>query len=89
LIILVVLMGACSSAPEIPVLSPGDVELGMRSPEVRRAWGDPREVQVAGDPRQGNEKWVYDGESTFGLTRTGARIVYFERGQVVGWESAY
>jgi hypothetical protein len=65
-----------------------DVILGMRQEDVLYVWGHPGEVAVAGNRSDGNEKWVYYE----GLSRRAglgqARVIYFEQGEVVGWESA-
>jgi hypothetical protein len=65
-----------------------DILLGMSAKDVQSAWGTPRDIETAGFPGSGNERWVYyNGNSTnYGVDRP--RIVYFEQGHVVGWESA-
>jgi len=65
-----------------------DILLGMSTKDVQSAWGSPRDIETAGFPGSGNERWVYySGNSTnYGVDRP--RIVYFEQGHVVGWESA-
>ena len=65
-----------------------DIFLGMSAHDVQAAWGSPRDVETAGMPGSGNERWVYyNGNSmNYGMERP--RIVYFEQGHVVGWESA-
>jgi hypothetical protein len=65
-----------------------DILLGMSTKDVQSAWGTPRDIETAGFPGSGNERWVYyNGNSTnYGVDRP--RIVYFEQGHVVGWESA-
>lgn len=69
-------------------LKSGDVTLGMGMEDVLRSWGEPRSVDTAGDPRSGNQRWVYyDGlSSRWGMSQK--RILYFERGRLVGWETA-
>jgi len=64
----------------------GDIVLGMGTHDVVQAWGEPRDVETAGDPRHGNQRWVYyDGiSSRWGLGSS--RTVYFENGKVVGWQ---
>ena len=51
---------------------------GMKKQEVVGAWGRPERVDVAGDPHNENERWVY---------RRGGKsqVVYFENGTVNGW----
>jgi len=61
-----------------------DLILGMNMDEVRAAWGEPREVEMAGDPRQGNHRWLYFN----GLSLLGRKIVYFENGRVAGWDTS-
>ncbi|MBC7691738.1 MAG: hypothetical protein H7222_08195 [Methylotenera sp.] len=69
-------------------VSSGDLVLGMRMQDVRGAWGEPREVESAGFPGSGNQRWIYQhglaSSQGFGSTRT----VYFEDGKVVGWGNA-
>ncbi len=64
-----------------------DVTLGMDRTQVLQAWGSPRDVSYAGDPRQGNERWMYtlSVSSSWGLGPR--KVVYFENGRVVGWET--
>lgn len=64
----------------------GEIVLGMGMEDVVQAWGEPRDVETAGDPRHSNQRWVYyDGISTrWGLGSS--RTVYFENGKVVGWQ---
>ncbi|MEQ1875671.1 MAG: hypothetical protein ABL958_03435 [Bdellovibrionia bacterium] len=65
----------------------GDVTLGMPKDAVRESWGDPELVEVAGNPNLGNERWTYTRylSSTEGYQRE-ERVIYFERGSVIGWE---
>ncbi|HLD99417.1 MAG TPA: hypothetical protein VJB59_04120 [Bdellovibrionota bacterium] len=60
---------------------------GMSTQEVRAAWGEPREIDSAGDPRLGNEKWTYYNGLSSRWSISSTRIVYFEAGKVVGWRS--
>jgi len=60
---------------------------GMSTQEVRAAWGEPREVETAGDPRLCNEKWTYYNGLSSRWSISSTRIVYFEAGRVVGWRS--
>lgn len=69
-------------------MASGEVALGMSTTQVRSVWGSPREIQVAGEPEQRNEKWIYistlfTGTPEFSRDK---KIVYFEKGFVVGWE---
>jgi hypothetical protein len=65
----------------------GDVVIGMPKEAVRESWGDPELVEVAGSTNSGNERWKYSREiaSADGY-QTEERLIYFERGRVVGWE---
>ena len=66
----------------------GDIMYGMGRDAVRKAWGDPEAVEVAGNPDFGNERWVYsDFEGSSDGYQKEERFIYFERGKVVGWES--
>jgi hypothetical protein len=66
----------------------GDVALGMSKEAVLKSWGDPEAVEVAGNPDYGSERWVYTNyEPSQEGYQTQQRMVYFERGKVVGWET--
>ncbi len=54
---------------------------------VRRSWGSPDNVDVAGNPLYGNERWRFKrySPSPEGY-RLQSKLVYFEGGKVVGWE---
>ena len=56
-----------------------DILLGMTKGDVLESWGKPLRVEVAGNPRNENERWLYrmNGASKF---------IYFESGQVQGWD---
>jgi hypothetical protein len=56
-----------------------DVVLGMQKNDVLASLGKPLRVEVAGNPRNENERWLYklNGASKF---------IYFESGEVLGWE---
>jgi len=70
-------------------LESGDITLGMDMQQVITAWGRPRDVETAGESGYGNQKWLYhDGASTrWKISDT--RVVYFEQGHVVGWETLH
>lgn len=58
--------------------SSSDVSIGMNKDEVKKAWGKPIRVDIAGDPRNQNERWVfYEGGRM--------KQLYFESGRVEGW----
>ncbi len=69
-------------------LSSHEIFLGMTMKEVLISWGHPREIQNAGDSKGENQRWIYQDGLTYGLNLQPPRIVYFEKGQVVGWENA-
>lgn len=64
-----------------------DLVLGMRMRDVRSMWGSPVEVDTAGAPGAGNERWTYYEGLSSRIAASNARIVYFEAGQVSGWET--
>src|SRR5690349_6914891 len=39
--------------------SSGEISVGMSMEQVVSAWGRPRDVETAGDPSVGNQKWIY------------------------------
>lgn len=65
-----------------------DIAVGMSQKAVTESWGDPDVVEVAGDPVYGNERWKYSHYTSGneGYQKE-MRVVYFESGRVVGWES--
>lgn len=65
-----------------------NIRLGMERTRVKRNLGLPNEIEVAGNPKYGNERWVYKKEiSTLDGYYTEKQVIYFEAGSVVGWES--
>ena len=70
------------------VIEKNDVAMGMSQRAVTESWGDPDLVEVAGDPVYGNERWRYSRyiSSTDGYQKE-TRVIYFEAGRVVGWET--
>ena len=54
---------------------------------MKKSWGLPDSVEVAGNPIYGNERWRYKRytPSPEGY-RLQSRIIYFESGKVAGWE---
>ena len=64
-----------------------DIAIGMPMEFVKKSWGDPASMEVAGNPIYKNEKWKYIRQlsTTDGFNQE-KRIVYFEGGRVVGWE---
>ena len=55
-----------------------ELYVGMSKNAVINNWKRPTTIEVAGDPRNENERWVYreNGKN---------RFVYFENGRVEGW----
>ncbi len=70
-----------------PIIEAQDIAMGMPQDFVRRAWGDPEKVEVAGNPAFKNEKWTYSKfiSSVDGYKKEG-KVVYFEGGKVNAWE---
>lgn len=65
-----------------------DVAKGMSKNAVRQSWGEPEFVEVAGNPLYGNERWRYNKlVSTEEGYKQETRLIYFEAGRVVGWET--
>lgn len=70
------------------IIDDGDIALGMPQEFVRKAWGEPQEKQVSGNPIYKNEKWKYTRYIASGDGfKKEVRLVYFEGGKVVGWET--
>jgi len=55
-----------------------EVWLGMDEGEVMKNWGRPTKIEVAGNPRHRNERWVF-------YDRGRSKYIYFENGKVQGW----
>lgn len=66
-----------------------DIAIGMSQKAVRESWGDPDLIENAGDPMYGYERWNYHRftPGSDGYQKEN-RVVYFESGRVVGWETA-
>ena len=70
------------------LIEQSDIGAGMTRQAVKEAWGAPDDVEVAGNPMYGNEKWKYSEQVTSSEGyMTERRTVYFESGRVVGWET--
>ncbi len=64
------------------------LRLGMQSQRVKRNLGLPTLVEVAGNPALGIERWIYEQSvPTLDGYYKEKKVIYFERGSVVGWES--
>ena len=73
--------------PEVQnLIEKNDVAAGMTRQAVKESWGPPDDIEVAGNPMYGNEKWQYSEQVT---SREGymteRRTIYFESGRAVGW----
>lgn len=55
-----------------------DLYLGMNKGQVVQAWGKPSRVEVAGNPRNENERWSFIEDGN-------VKQIYFESGKVQGW----
>ncbi len=55
-----------------------EIYLGMDKDQVIDRWGRPDQVEIAGNPREGNERWTFfdNGQS---------KRIFFEGGRVQGW----
>ena len=70
------------------MIEENDIARGMTESAVRQSWGEPDLVDVAGAPVYGNFRWRYNKlVSTDEGYKNELRIVYFESGRVVGWET--
>lgn len=70
------------------LIDENDVAKGMTKQAVKEAWGPPDDVEVAGNPIYGNERWKYSEQVTSSEGyMTEKRTVIFEAGRVVGWET--
>ncbi|MEK6556591.1 MAG: hypothetical protein AABZ31_15180, partial [Bdellovibrionota bacterium] len=65
-----------------------DIARGMSRNAVIQSWGNPDMEEFAGNPVYGNERWVYNKQvSTDQGYKQERRLIYFEAGRVVGWET--
>ncbi len=65
-----------------------NIRLGMEKNRVARTLGEPKLVEVAGNPKYGNERWIYETAiPTLDGYYKEKRVIYFEGGNVVGWET--
>jgi len=67
-----------TSSYRAPASMAGDVALGMTKDDVKSIWGKPIRVDIAGDPRNQNERWVFYEAGKM-------KQLYFEGGKVEGW----
>lgn len=70
------------------LIESNEVIIGMSQKAVTESWGDPDIIEVAGNPIYRNECWKYSKyiSSEDGYHRE-MRLIYFEAGRVVGWET--
>ena len=65
-----------------------DIAIGMPMDYVIKSWGEPMAREISGNPYLKNEKWKYSRNiSTRDGYKKENRLVYFEGGRVVGWET--
>ena len=64
-----------------------DIVIGMSMTDVKDSWGRPSEVETAGRKDSGHQKWVYHTGLSAPWSLGGSRIVFFESGKVVGWQT--
>lgn len=64
-----------------------ELRIGMNMNEVISILGKPQEIQVAGNPELGNQKWTYWEGVNDTLLNKPRSVVYFEEGEVAGWEN--
>ncbi|MCC7402815.1 MAG: hypothetical protein IT288_00320 [Bdellovibrionales bacterium] len=70
------------------IIEKNDLIVGMSQKAVSESWGDPDMVEVAGNPLYRNERWKYYKQvSSEDGYRKEMRVIYFEGGRVVGWET--
>lgn len=56
----------------------GSISLGMDKASVIQMWGQPTRVEVAGNPRYENERWIFNEGGN-------SKYIYFASGKVEGW----
>ena len=66
-------------SPGSYIYKENSLTLGMSMKSVKEMWGYPVRREVAGNPINKNEKWLFDRQE-------GSTYVYFENGAVGGWE---
>ena len=58
---------------------PTDLTSGMTKADVMSSLGKPSRVEIAGNPSNENERWLYKSHGA-------SKYIYFESGLVEGWE---
>ena len=72
----------------IKLIEKNDIALGMNPNAVKESWGDPDAIQIAGNEMYGNQAWKYKKMiSSEDGYKEETRVIYFESGRVVGWET--
>lgn len=66
------------SPQEEDAISHHEIAQGMTKDAVLKSWGKPASIEVAGNPKYENERWVYKKNRRY-------EYVYFEGGQVEGY----
>jgi hypothetical protein len=70
------------------VVESQDIAIGMPADYVKKSWGEPTDIESSGNPIYKNERWQYLKQvSTPQGYKQEKRLVYFEGGRVVGWET--
>ncbi len=70
------------------LIEKNDIAIGMNRLAVKDSWGDPDVLEIAGNVSSGNERWKFiESIATSDGFKVQERIVYFERGKVVGWQT--
>ncbi|MEQ1722770.1 MAG: hypothetical protein ABL930_06310 [Pseudobdellovibrio sp.] len=70
------------------VVESQDIAIGMPADYVKKSWGEPTDIETSGNPIYKNERWQYLKQvSTPQGYKQEKRLVYFEGGRVVGWET--
>lgn len=65
--------------PTLSITGTPGIRRGMTKGEVVTNLGNPTRVDVAGNPQNENERWLYNANGA-------QKFVYFEAGTVFGWE---
>lgn len=70
------------------VIANQDIAIGMSESWVKQSWGEPDGVEYSGNPAFRNQRWKYSRTlASVDGYKTQRRIIYFEAGKVVGWET--
>lgn len=70
------------------LLESQDIAVGMPMELVKKSWGEPLAIDISGNPIYRNQRWKYQRQvSAPDGFKKETRLVYFEGGRVVGWET--